>query len=70
LKYLMSQKELNMWQRRWIESIKDYNCLIDYHSGKANIVADALSRNNKAMIGGMVVTNVKELIEFGHWRHR
>jgi len=55
-----------MWQRRWIESIKDYNCLIDYHSGKANIVADALSRNNKAMIGGMVVTNVKELIEFGH----
>jgi hypothetical protein len=50
-----------MQQRRWIESIKDYNCIIDYHSRKANIVADALSRNNKAMVGGMVVSNVKEL---------
>ena len=42
LKYLMSQRELNMQQRRWIELIKDYDCVIDYHLGKTNIVADAL----------------------------
>ena len=44
LKYLPSQRELNLRQRRWMELIKDDNCVIDYHPGKANVVADALSR--------------------------
>ncbi|KAA3462083.1 Retrovirus-related Pol polyprotein from transposon opus [Gossypium australe] len=44
LKYLLTQKELNLRQRRWIELLKDYDCSIEYHSGKANVVADALSR--------------------------
>jgi hypothetical protein len=44
LKYIFSQKELNMRQRRWIEIIKDYDLGIHYHPGKANVVADALSR--------------------------
>jgi len=52
LKYLMSQKELNMRQRRWVELIKDYDCIIDYHPGKANVVAYALSRKDKAIRGG------------------
>ncbi|KAA3465845.1 DNA/RNA polymerases superfamily protein [Gossypium australe] len=43
LKYLLTQKELNLRQRRWIELLKDYNCSIEYHSSKANAVADALS---------------------------
>ncbi|KAL0536697.1 hypothetical protein IC582_025657 [Cucumis melo] len=44
LKYFFTQKELNMRQRRWLELVKDYNCEILYHPGKANVVADALSR--------------------------
>ena len=43
LKYLMSQKEFNVRQRRWVELIQDYDCVIDYHLGKANVVTDALS---------------------------
>ncbi|KAA0045507.1 pol protein [Cucumis melo var. makuwa] len=44
LKYFLIQKELNMRQRRWLELVKDYDCEILYHPGKANVVADALSR--------------------------
>jgi hypothetical protein len=49
LRYLMTQKELNMRQRRWVELIKDYDCVIDYHLGRANVVADALSRKVKTV---------------------
>ncbi|KAK1410455.1 hypothetical protein QVD17_36992 [Tagetes erecta] len=44
LKYIFGQKELNMRQRRWMEVLSDYDCEICYHEGKANVVADALSR--------------------------
>ena len=44
LKYLLTQKELNLRQRRWLESFKDYDCIVNYHPGKANVVANALSR--------------------------
>ncbi|KAA0060263.1 ty3-gypsy retrotransposon protein [Cucumis melo var. makuwa] len=44
LKYFFTKKELNMRQRRWLELVKDYDCEILYHPGKANVVADALSR--------------------------
>jgi hypothetical protein len=43
LKYIFTQSEINMRQRRWLEVIKDYDLKIHYHPGKANVVADALS---------------------------
>ncbi|WVZ58214.1 hypothetical protein U9M48_008502 [Paspalum notatum var. saurae] len=43
LKYILTQPELNMRQRRWLELIKDYDLEIHYHPGKANVVAGALS---------------------------
>ncbi|GJY65493.1 putative reverse transcriptase domain-containing protein [Tanacetum coccineum] len=42
--HILDQKELNMRQRRWLELLADYDCEIRYHPGKANAVADALSR--------------------------
>ncbi|KAK8659969.1 hypothetical protein V6N13_030159 [Hibiscus sabdariffa] len=44
LKYLLTQKDLNLRQRRWMELLKDYDLIIDYHLGMANVVAGALSR--------------------------
>ena len=44
LKYLLTQKELNLRQQRWLELFKDIDCIVDYHPRKANVVANALSR--------------------------
>nr|GFB45636.1 putative reverse transcriptase domain-containing protein [Tanacetum cinerariifolium] len=78
LKYIFTQRELNMRQRRWLELLKDYDTNIQYHLGKANVVADALSRKS-GMIAGIMVEEeiIRELerldIEFyvrgkhGYW---
>jgi hypothetical protein len=46
LKYIFTQSNLNLRQRRWLELIKDYDLGINYHPGKANVVADALSQRS------------------------
>ena len=55
---MLTQKELNLRQRRWLELFKDYDCIIDYHPGKGNVVADALSRK----------TVVAMSLQYNDWR--
>ncbi|GKC81504.1 putative reverse transcriptase domain-containing protein [Tanacetum coccineum] len=47
LQHILDQKELNMRQRRWLELLSDYDCNTRYHLGKANVIADALSRKER-----------------------
>src|SRR5262249_28918461 len=61
LKYLFTQKELNMRQRRWLELIKDYDLGINYCPGRVNAVADALSRKSHGEVAALL-TDQKELI--------
>ncbi|XP_071933123.1 uncharacterized protein [Coffea arabica] len=68
LKYLFSQKELNLRQRRWVEFLEDYDCSINYHPGKANVVADALSR--KAQIARLMIKEWDMLEEVTSWNPR
>nr|GFB02700.1 retrotransposon protein, putative, Ty3-gypsy subclass [Tanacetum cinerariifolium] len=64
LKYIFTQRELNMRQRRWLELLKDYDTNIQYHPGKANVVADALS-GKSGMIAGVKVEDeiIRDLIK-------
>ncbi|GJY51892.1 putative reverse transcriptase domain-containing protein [Tanacetum coccineum] len=73
LQHILNQKELNMRHRRWLELLSDYDCKIRYHPGKANVVADALSRKERTQkseniknedIGGMLVENSKDPEKF------
>lgn len=70
LKYLFFQKELNLRQRQWMEYIEDYDFELHYHLGKANMVADALSRRVHANLANLLIREWKmmeDLSEFdGH----
>ena len=63
LKYIFTQKELNMRQRQWLELIKDYDLEILYHPGKANVVADALSRRRNYGIAALLSEQTSILAE-------
>ena len=54
LHYLLTKKELNMRQRRWVKLFKDFDCEILYHPGQGNVVADTLSRRRASIATIMV----------------
>ena len=53
LKYIFAQQDLNMRQRMWIEFLEDYDFTLHYHPGKANVVADALSRKSRGALASI-----------------
>nr|GEU63406.1 hypothetical protein [Tanacetum cinerariifolium] len=66
LQYILDQKELNMGQRRWIEILRNYDCKIRYHAGKAYVVADALSRKEREKplrVRSQMLTDHKDLMQ-------
>ena len=50
LKYIFTQRDLNMRQRRWMEFLEDYDFTLHYHPGKENAVADALNRKSRGVL--------------------
>lgn len=65
LQYVFTQKDLNLRQRRWLELLKDYDMSILYHPGKANVVADTLSRLSMESVSH-VDEGKKELLKDVH----
>src|SRR5262249_15909217 len=71
LQYILQQRDLNLRQRRWVELLKDYDCQILYHPGKANVVTDALSRKSMGSLSHLtasrkpVIKELKELCDMG-----
>ena len=59
LKYLFTQKDLNLRQRRWMEYMEDYDFTLQYHPGKANVVADALSRKTTGILASLALEDWK-----------
>ena len=55
LKYIFTQKELNMRSMWWLELLKDYDARIQYHPGKANMVADALNRKSLRGVAALII---------------
>ena len=53
LKYIFTQRDLNMRQCRWMEFFEDYDFTLHYHPGKANVVADALSRKSEGVLASI-----------------
>ncbi len=71
LKYIFQQRNLNLRQRIWMELLKDYDCAIQYHPGKANVVVVALSRKSSGSLvhisteGRPLIQEIHELIDQG-----
>ena len=54
LKYIFTQRDLNMRQRRWMKYLENYEFTLHYHPGKANVVADALNRKSQGVLASIV----------------
>ena len=67
LKYIFTQRDLNMRQRRWMEFLEDYDFTLHYHPGKANVVADALSRKSRGALASIASRDWRMLETVGQF---
>ena len=70
LKYIFTQRDLNMRQRRWMEFLEDYDFTLHYHPGKANVVADAVSRKSRGVLASIASREWRMLETVGQFRLR
>ena len=67
MKYIFTQRDLNMRQRRWMEFLEDYDFTLHYHHGKANVVVDALSRKSRGVLASVASREWQMLETMGHF---
>ena len=68
LKYIFTQRDLNMRQRGWMEFLEDYDFTLHYHPGKENVVADALSRKSRGVLASIASREWRMLKTVGQFR--
>ena len=68
LKYIFTQRDLNMRQRRWMEFLEDYDFTLHYHPSKANVVANALSRKSQGVLASIASWEWRMLKIVGQFR--
>ena len=68
LKYIFTQRDLNMRQRRWMEFVEDYDFTLHYHPGKENVVADALSQKSWGVLASIASREWRMLETVGQFR--
>ena len=68
LRYIFTQRDLNMRQRRWMEYLEDYDFTLHYHLGKANVVADVLNRKSRGVLDSVASREWQMLETVGQFR--
>ena len=68
LKYIFTQRDLNIRQHRWMEYLEDYDFTLHYHPSKANVVAYALSRKSQGVLASVVSQEWQMCETVGHFR--
>ena len=68
LKYIFTQRDLNMRQHKWMEYLEDYDFTLHYHPGKANVVTDARSRKSRGVLASVASREWQMLETVGQFR--
>ena len=68
LKYFFTQRDLNIRQCRWMEFLEDYDFILHYHPGKANVVDDALSQKSRGVLASIAYREWRMLETVGQFR--
>ena len=67
LKYIFTQRDLNMRQHKWMKFLEDYDFTLHYHLGKENVVADALSRKSQGALASIASRGWRMLETMGQF---